>query len=299
MGRNLPNPENYTRGSLLTMAERVGLKCRSRMNKEQLIEALGLGRKAARKSSTHGNGTASARKIPSSPPAGGKPPVGLDGSEIARALATSAGENGGRPLVRRGPYLDRGPDLPAGYGDDRIVALVRDPRNLFVYWELSGGAFERAAARRGEAAMAGALWVLRVVRVADSRFFDIAMDPAAGNWYLRVEAGCRYRVKVGLVLTSDAFLELAASAEVATPPETVSDRIDEEWMLLSEELGQMLKTMLRELGRRPGSEHMLELSRRREMFKRLGRIFPWNVSSRISSRPCQAEPLRTLDGRRG
>jgi hypothetical protein len=43
------------------------------------------------------------------------------------------------------PGEDRGPDLPAGYGDDRIVVLVRDPRNLFVCWELAGGAFERVA----------------------------------------------------------------------------------------------------------------------------------------------------------
>jgi hypothetical protein len=270
------------------MAERVGLKCRNRMSKEQLIEALGLRRRAVKKRAARGNEPLPANTSSSLRaavrPATSRPPVGLEGSEISQALVSSLRERNGDPRVCRGTYLDRGPDLLAGYGDDRIVALVRDPRNLFVYWELAGGAYERAAAELGRAAVAGALWVLRIVRMTDGRFFDIAVDPAAGNWYLQVEAGCRYQVKVGLVLSCDVFLELAASAEVATPPETASDRIDEEWMLLSEELGQLMKTMLRELGRRPGSEHMLELSRRRAMFKRLGRIFPWNISSGVSSR---------------
>jgi hypothetical protein len=215
--------------------------------------------------------------------AAGKPPVGLEGSEIARALATSQSAGGGRPHHRRGPYVDRGPELPAGYGDDRIVALVRDPRNIFVYWELSGGAFERAKAARGESELAGAVWALRVVRVGDGRFFDIPVDPAASNWYLRVEPGCRYQVKVGLVLSSGAFLELAASAEVLTPPEGISERIDEEWMLVSEEFERLMESILRERRRRAGSEQMLESRRRREALKRFQKIFPWNISSRISS----------------
>jgi hypothetical protein len=285
MAKKLHKPEDYSRGDLLTMAERVGLKYRSRMSKEQLYDALGLGPKAAKKSAARKNG--SAAKLSSAPPAvragSGKPPVGLEGSEIARALATSVGSGGGRPAHKRGAYLDRGPELPAGYGDDRIVALVRDPRNIYAYWELSGGAFERAKAERGEAALAGALWALRVVRVNDGRFFDIPVNPAAGNWYVRVEPGFRYQIKVGLVLSSGAFLELAASAEVMTPPEGLSDRIDEEWMLVSEEFERLMETMVGERRRQAGSAYMLEGRRRREARKRFQKIFPWNVSSRISS----------------
>jgi hypothetical protein len=141
-------------------------------------------------------------------------------------------------------FVDRGPELPAGYGDDRIVALVRDPRCVFAYWELDGGGRERLRREIGEGELAGSVWVLRLVMVTGERFFDVPVNPAAGNWYLHVEPGERYQVRIGLVLSSGTFRELAASAEVITPAETVSDVIDEQWMLVREEFDRMVDEIL-------------------------------------------------------
>ena len=41
-------------------------------------------------------------------------------------------------------------DLPAGYGKDRIVVMVRDPYWLHAYWELTRHAIQRAEAALGQ-----------------------------------------------------------------------------------------------------------------------------------------------------
>src|SRR5262249_4602605 len=41
-------------------------------------------------------------------------------------------------------------DLPAGYGKDRIVLMVRDPYWLHTYWELTRHAVQRAEAALGQ-----------------------------------------------------------------------------------------------------------------------------------------------------
>ena len=289
MARKPRGPEDYTREELLLMAARVKLKYRSRMGKEQLYAELGLGGKAPQ------GRAAPARKLraaaparPARPPrvdeAGKAAPLGMPGGPAARLTSSiPVPPPVAPPAPRLGPYVDRGPDLPAGYGDDRLEALVRDPRAIFAYWELSGGAFERLRSGRSEAELAGALWVLRVCRLSGGQFFDIPVDPAAGNWYLHAEPDSAYQVKIGLVLASGAFIELAASRPVSTPPESISSRVDEQWMLVSEEFDRMLEYTARQHGRQPGSPQMGVGKRRREALRRKVFEFPWNISSRISS----------------
>ena len=78
----------------------------------------------------------------------------------ADARADAAARNtGGSPLeeqVERSKYDVGVPtkdlsakvpkDLPAGYGKDRIVVMVRDPYWLHCYWELTRQAIKRAEA---------------------------------------------------------------------------------------------------------------------------------------------------------
>ena len=289
MAKKPKGPEDYTREELLIMAGRVKLKYRSRMGKEQLYAELGLGGKAPQAR------PAPARKVRAAAPArplrparipetGKAAPLGMPGGPAARPPSSiPVPPPVAPPAARPGPYLDRGPNLPAGYGQDCLAALVRDPRAIFAYWELSGGAVERLRAGRSESELAGAVWVLRVCRLPGGQFFDIPVDPAASNWYVHVEPASSYQVKIGLVLASGAFVELAASRPVATPPESLSSRLDEQWMLVSEEFDRLLEYTARQHGRQPGSPQMGEAKRRREALRRKVFEFPWNVSSRISS----------------
>ncbi|MBN1826449.1 MAG: DUF4912 domain-containing protein [Candidatus Eisenbacteria bacterium] len=114
-------------------------------------------------------------------------------------------------------YLDRGPDLPKSYQEDRITALVRDPSHLFFFWELDG---ERSRAEReamGDRAFFERSWILRLHNRSHGRSEDVAIHPASGNWYLSVESESEYEVEIGVILPDGTFISYARSNGVRTP----------------------------------------------------------------------------------
>lgn len=134
------------------------------------------------------------------------------------------------------------PELPESYGRDRIVALVRDPYWIHVYWEMSPAAVSRAeAALSQEWPSANA--VLRLVDVtsedttsnAESVVRDIEIHGGTNNWYIDVPNPSRsYRVDLGFRTKSGRFYVAARSNVVNTPKPGVSDRIDENWVDVQE-----------------------------------------------------------------
>src|SRR3954468_11386756 len=71
-------------------------------------------------------------------------------------------------------------ELPWGYGDGRLVALVRDPVTLFVYWDFSPQQIAQGFAGRGASRP-----VLKVLdaRAELVRATEVRLD--ARGWYLR------------------------------------------------------------------------------------------------------------------
>src|SRR5262249_45025655 len=128
-------------------------------------------------------------------------------------------------------------DLPAGYGKDRIVVMVRDPYWLHAYWELTRHAIQRAEAALGQE------WhtsrpILRLLDVssqdttstAESTIRDIDIHGGCNNWYIDVSNPPKsYRVDIGYLARSGRFYVLARSNVVTTPRAGVSDVIDENW----------------------------------------------------------------------
>jgi len=128
-------------------------------------------------------------------------------------------------------------DLPAGYGKDRIVVMVRDPYWLHCYWELTRHAIQRAEAALGQE-WHGARPILRLLDVSshdttstsESTIRDIDIHGGCNNWYLDVYNPPRsYRVDVGYLAKTGRFYVLARSNVVSTPRAGVSDIIDENW----------------------------------------------------------------------
>jgi hypothetical protein len=128
-------------------------------------------------------------------------------------------------------------DLPAGYGKDRIVVMVRDPYWLHCYWELTRHAIQRAEAALGQE-WHGARPILRLLDVSshdttstsESTVRDIDIHGGCNNWYLDVYNPPRsYRVDIGYLAKTGRFYVLARSNVVSTPRAGVSDVIDENW----------------------------------------------------------------------
>src|SRR5581483_989584 len=116
-------------------------------------------------------------------------------------------------------------DLPAGYGKDRIVVMVRDPYWLHCYWELTRHAIQRAEAALGQE------WhtsrpILRLLDVSshdttstsESIVRDIDIHGGCNNWYIDVSNPPRsFRIDIGYLSRSGRFYVLARSNVVTTP----------------------------------------------------------------------------------
>jgi len=169
-------------------------------------------------------------------------------------------------------------DLPLEYGDTKVVALVRDPEWVFLYWEIGSHRRAELGIPRGAHQRAMAL---RVYDVTDIHFdgtnahsfYDVAVNDMAASWYLRVPEPSRaYIVDLGMYDADGDFVIIARSNAISSPPQGMSPQTDEQWMSVSEEQFAEIFRMsgglrLREQAgsadvlRRPGEEIVQELRR--------------------------------------
>jgi hypothetical protein len=163
-------------------------------------------------------------------------------------------------------------ELPRGYGNDKIVIMVRDPFWLFAYWEVTAKKIDEIKTRLHER-FNGAKLILRVYDVTDINFneknawktVDIEITGGADNWYINLtEANRSYIVDVGFLTADGEFVLCARSNCVTTPRDGAANVVDEEWLTeeyekvyalsggfgigkSSEELGEMMKKRRLEL----------------------------------------------------
>lgn len=132
------------------------------------------------------------------------------------------------------------PELPEGYGDNRIVLMVRDPLWLFSYWEIRKDILNNVLKTLGTLAHR-AKAVIRVYDVTDIIFngnnahcrFDVEVTLEAKNWYLHVGLPNRTLcAEIGMLTANGTFRILARSNTVRTPRVNVSEVVDEKWMCI-------------------------------------------------------------------
>lgn len=142
-------------------------------------------------------------------------------------------------LPKRYPVLE---ELPAGYGQDKIVLQTRDTSWLHAYWELTHQTLERLSSELKEI-FYQAKQTLRVYDVTNiifdgnnaNRYFDIAINDYANNWYIDTAGpGRSWCVDLGLKLPDGSFITIVRSNIVQTPLEGPSGITDEEWMIPDE-----------------------------------------------------------------
>jgi hypothetical protein len=142
-----------------------------------------------------------------------------------------SGADTGEGLEERAPVYDEGlGELPPGYGDDAFVALPRDPRTLFVYWDLSHET--RARAFAGLEGGRAQLWIFcRADQGWDRlRTLDFALE-ARGYYVHDLEPGRTYRAEIhALDRRGEDRLVGRPSNEVTLPPVGPSPVVDDRFV---------------------------------------------------------------------
>jgi len=133
-------------------------------------------------------------------------------------------------------YLDKGEHLPQYYGEDRLVLLPRDPHWLFAYWEISLPTryYLQSTLQKDWDSLDLYLRVFRLhsESLEEESHYDIQITPAADNWYIKVGVpNKKYRAELGCLMPDKQFKVLLFSNIVATPRDSLSDVIDENWRL--------------------------------------------------------------------
>lgn len=186
------------------------------------------------------------------------------------------------PLPAAGPQRVPSPGpydaLPAGYGGNRIRALVRDPAWIFVYWEMSTEGFSEGHRRLRDPEARLTLRIFDLTAMQDlSVFFDIEVYHQIGNWYIDVGQGGRtYLADIGLKSRNGSFATVARSNPVTTPPGRLSEDLSEEWWIV--ENGKTAQNAVSE----PGSRLPQEVFARQEHIDQM----EW-VSSGVFARLAQ------------
>src|SRR5205085_9684105 len=126
-------------------------------------------------------------------------------------------------------------ELPWSYGDGRLVALIRDPQTIYVYWDLSQQQIEQAFGGLGSARASLKLWNVRgneLIREA-----EVHLD--ARGWYVReLPSALELRVELWALGERGARM-LRAARPIKLPPAQPSDVLDEVYATLP--LGSALR----------------------------------------------------------
>ena len=139
-------------------------------------------------------------------------------------------------IQQESPYKGVFPteDLPGGYGDTRIVLMVRDPYWIYTYWEIQESAVQQALSSHNLLGQQ-AEEVLRVYFGDETINYDIEVEGLLNDWYINVgRPDTEFFVDYGLRVQG-RFIPLARSNRVRTPRSGMSEVIDDQWMTLEEE----------------------------------------------------------------
>jgi hypothetical protein len=130
--------------------------------------------------------------------------------------------------------------LPRGYNEERITLLSRDPFVAYAYWEATSTRIEREKAWFGwDSSICVRIYDITGVQF-DGRnaigYFDQEVEDRVGSWYFDFgRQSHSFCADIGLLSPEGQFLTIARSNYITMPRNSVSEVIDEEWMLVDEE----------------------------------------------------------------
>ena len=127
--------------------------------------------------------------------------------------------------IADGPIVDKPAgsdfaDLPRPFGAPLLFAIARDPRTLFVYWNIDWTAefgIDKPKDRQV---------YLRVLKENGLEESESIIEPMLGSFYAPVAVpGAVYRVELGYYGQADGWKLVALSDAVTMPPDSVSENV--------------------------------------------------------------------------
>jgi len=132
-------------------------------------------------------------------------------------------------------------ELPWGYGENRITAIVRDPDSAYLYWEITDEGIAAARARLGPLGAEG--WPnLRVYDTTGRQFdgtnakdyFDIRVDRTDREYFLMIRRpASTMHVEIGIKTSEGYFHPIARSGRADFPRDAPSSDTKLEWMTVT------------------------------------------------------------------
>ena len=121
-------------------------------------------------------------------------------------------------------------DLPAGYGESRIVLMPRDPQWAYAYWDIPNEHKEDLR-RQGGARLALRFYDVTDIDInsqAPHSLQQYECDEMAREWYLPIPVSDRdYVVEIGYLCNDGRWLVLARSTPAHIPPVYPSDWVED------------------------------------------------------------------------
>ena len=109
-------------------------------------------------------------------------------------------------------------ELPRSYGQPIIFAIARDPRTLFVYWDLDWPTIFATAEPHDRKVL------LRVYDSGGMQESELEVEPMAGSCSVSVsQPRASYHVEVGYFQPENVWNSLGRSVDVTMPPDAIAD----------------------------------------------------------------------------
>ncbi|MDP2910923.1 MAG: DUF4912 domain-containing protein [Candidatus Omnitrophota bacterium] len=146
--------------------------------------------------------------------------------------------------IKSAPITINEYELPSYNNTSRITLIAKDPFWIYAYWEISDSSVEDVR-RKLSGSLDGTRFVVRMYDVTCRDFngfnanhwFDIEVGRYSTNWYISLwNDNVSYVGEIGIVHNSGRFFPMARSNFVHTPRSSSSNRFEEIWMDLSQEL---------------------------------------------------------------
>ncbi len=228
----------FTQKQLFECAKRLQLKGISKLSKSEL---------AARVAAD-----LVGRLSPPAKPVKAASQAAAKGEVAASAVGAMAvaGEGGEMVLshkfeVREGAKAEPAETIPWSYGYDRVTGMAVDPNRLFVYWEVTDDAIEKARVALGRGGP-GAWLNLRVYDTTDRIFdgtnahayFDHRIERGDRHWFFHVgKPSSTAFVDIGLKSEEGYFVKIVRSGRVEFPRFEPSSWGEPEWLSVRSMLG--------------------------------------------------------------